>query len=294
MRRDLPSPIALRSFEAAARHLSFTLAAEELFVTQSAVSHQVRALESDLGVKLFVRLTRELRLTPSGEALLGAVRDAFDGIESVVKSLKMDSGAGPLKVGATSYFASRWLTRRLGQFSASHPAIEIHLQLTNTDPDFKRSDAEVAIAWGLAGWPDMDCVPLMPLDLIVVCSPTLLGKGDRLERLSDLHRFTLLHESGRGLWQAFFEAVGETDIAAPRSVVIDDPNVLHQACIDGQGIALGAESLLADELEHGLLVRPFDAVVRYGSYFVVSQESALRRGSVRAFREWLVAQAVDD
>ena len=128
MRRSIPSPVALRSFEAAARHLSFTRAAQELFVSQSAVSHQVRGLENELGVRLFLRLTRQLRLTDAGEALHSVLRESFDRIETTVGELKAGSAAQPLRVSMTSYFAARWLTRRLGLFSAEYPNQEMSLQ----------------------------------------------------------------------------------------------------------------------------------------------------------------------
>jgi len=155
MARNLPSPVALRAFEAAARHLSFTRAAKELFVTQSAVSHQVKALEEDLGVRLFLRLTRQLRLTEAGESLLAVLRDSFDRIEETVGKMRTGSAAGPLSVGLTPYFATRWLTRRIGRFSARHPQIEMRLHLTSAPVDFDRMDLDLAVAWGRGDWPGL-------------------------------------------------------------------------------------------------------------------------------------------
>ncbi len=291
MSRDLPSLIALRSFEAAGRSLSFTRAARELFVTQSAVSHQVRALEAELGVRLFLRLTRQLKLTEAGEALLQVVRESLDRIEETVEELKAGSGAHPLRVSLTSYFAARWLTRRLGLFFARHPEVEIHLQLSNGDIDFRRADLDLAIMWGYGDWPDVDARELMPIRLIMVCSPSLMRRGGPLKRIADLAHYPLLHESGRGLWEYYLEAIGSGAIRSERNIVMDDPNVLHQACIEGQGVALGAETLLADELDQRLLVCPFSQSVQLGGYYIVRQPGVRSRPNVSAFYEWLLAEA---
>jgi len=289
--RKLPSPIALRSFEAAARNLSFTRAAQELYVTQSAVSHQVRALEEELGIRLFLRLTRQLRLTEAGSALLLAVRGAFDRIEETVEELKASSGSSPLRISLTTYLAARWFTRRLGRFSAQHPDVEIHLQLSNDDIDFKRTELDLAIIWGYGDWQELESQLLMPLELITVCSPRLLHGGPPLSDISDLHHYPLLHESGRGLWKFYQSAVGSGDIHSGRNIVMDDPNVVHQACIEGQGIALGAETLLADELEQGSLVQPFAHSVQLGGYYIVCPPGALARPNVAAFQRWLLEEA---
>ena len=290
--RQLPSPIALRAFEAAARHLSFTLAARELFVTQSAISHQVRGLEKSLGLRLFVRMTRQLQLTRSGERLLEVVRESYDRIEDTIVALRFDVGAGPLRVSLTSYLAARWLTRRLGQFAAIHPQVEIHLQLTNGDPDFHQKDLDLAIVWSLEPWSNVVCTELIPLNLVMVCSPSLMRSGRDIKEFQDLRHYTLLHESGRNLWEYYLRNVKAKNVIGKRNVVMDDPNVLHQACIEGQGIALGAEALLFDELQQGVLVRLFSDTVRYGSYYLLHRSESRNQPNVLAFQNWLVAEAV--
>ena len=288
MSRNLPSPVALRSFEAAARNLSFTRAARELYVTQSAVSHQVRALEEELGVRLFLRLTRQLKLTDAGETLLTVVRHAYDRIEETVQEIKAGSGAFPLRVSLTSYMAARWFTRRLDRFCARHPEIEIHLLLSNTEVNIRRTDLDISIMWGYGEWTDVESIQLMPIRLIAVCSPTLLRDGPPLNQVSDLKHYPLLHESGRGLWKSYLQAVGSASTQSKRNIVMDDPNVLHQACIEGQGISLGAEALLTGELHLGQLVRPFTASVELGGYYIVCQPGARSRPNVSAFYEWLL------
>ncbi len=292
MSRTLPSPVALRAFEAAARHLSFTRAAEEMFVTQSAISHQVRALEDELGIRLFLRLTRQLRLTEAGETLLAVLRESFDRIEETVGELRAGGAAHALRVSLTSYFAARWLTRRLGRFWALHPEIEMHLHLTNGDVDFKRMDVDLAVAWGHGNWPDLESELLVPTRIIVVCSPALLAEGPPLREIADLKYHSLLDEAGQGLWRAWLEAAGAHGVAPARIVIMDDPNVVHQAAVEGQGIALGAEALLDDEISRGLLIRPFDRRVELGgAYYVVHLPGARDRANVSAFCSWLASEA---
>lgn len=291
MSRNLPSPTALRSFEASARHLSFTRAARELFVTQSAVSHQVRGLEDELGVRLFLRLPRQLRLTESGEALFLVLRDSFDRIGDTVRDLKIGNVADPLRISLTSYFAARWLTRRLGNFSAIHPEVEMQLHLINGDVDFKRMDLDFAIVWGSGDWPELEAELLMPIEITVVCSPDILASGPPLKTVADLQHYRLLHETGLALWNTWFSAIGAMDINPERNLVMDDPNVLHQAAIEGQGIALGARALLDDEISRGLLVQPFEQSVELGGYYIVHAPGARARPNVSAFIDWLIQEA---
>ena len=291
MSRSLPSPILLRAFEAAARHLSFTRAAQELFVTQSAVSHQVRSLENELGVRLFLRLTRQLRLTNAGESLLTVVRDSYDRIEDTVKEIKAGTTAHPLRISLTSYFAARWLTRRLGMFSALHPEIEIYLHLINGDVDFRRMDLDLAIVWGNGDWPDLEAELLMPIQITPVCSPDLLAGGPALNRVEDLRHHILLHEAGHELWDTWLKSNSAEDISPARNIVMNDPNVLHQAAIEGQGIALGARALLDDEITQGRLIQPFDKMVALGGYYVLHPPGARSKANISAFINWLMKEA---
>ena len=291
MSRSLPSPVSLRAFEAAARHLSFTRAAQELFVTQSAVSHQVRSLEDELGVRLFLRLTRQLRLTEAGEILLTVVRDSYDRIEDTVKEIKSGTTAHPLRISLTSYFAARWLTRRLGAFSALHPEVEIHLHLINGDVDFKRMDLDLAIVWGTGDWPNLEAELLMPIQITAVCSPELLANGPALIKVGDLRHHVLLHEAGLELWDIWLKSNKADEISPTRNIVMDDPNVLHQAAIEGQGVALGARALLDDEITRGLLVQPFDTTVELGGYYVLHPPGAGSKPNISAFISWLMREA---
>jgi len=292
MSRNIPSPVALRAFEAAARHLSFTRAAHELSVTQSAVSHQVKALEGELEVRLFLRLTRQLRLTKAGEALLAVLRDSFDRIEETINEMRSGSDAGPLNIGLTPYFASRWLTRRIGRFSAQHPDIEMRLHLANDPINFDRMDIDLAVAWGRGEWLDLVSELLVPTRVIAVCSPALVKKGPPLRDLADLRHHTLLHETDHGFWHDWLADSGAGDVTVGPSVTMNDPNVVHQAAVEGQGVALGAEAFLDDEISQGRLVQPFDRAVELdGAYYLVHPHGARNRPNVNAFCEWLSIEA---
>jgi LysR family transcriptional regulator, glycine cleavage system transcriptional activator len=291
MNRNSPSPVALRAFEAAARHLSFTLAAQELYVTQSAVSHQVKALESNLGVRLFVRLTRQLRLTEGGDQLYAVLRDSYDRIQETVDQLRHGAGAGPLRISVRPYFAARWLTRRLGHFSAQHPDIEMHLHLTNEEVDFNRTDTDLSIAWGRGRWAGLIAEHLIPGHIIAVCSPSLVANGPLLERIENLSQHTLLHESNHPLWHDWLVEAGAGNVSSNRNIAMDDPNVVHQAAIEGQGVALGVEALLEDEISQGRLVRLFDRSIELdGSYYLLHSPDARSRLNTSAFLDWMLSE----
>lgn len=245
-----------------------------------------------MGVRLFLRLTRQLRLTEAGETLLAVLRDSFDRIEETVSKMRTGSAAGPLSVGLTPYFATRWLTRRIGRFSARHPQIEMRLHLTSAPVDFDRMDLDLAVAWGRGDWPGLVAELLVPTRIIAVCSPALIQDGPPLRELADLRHHTLLQEVDHGLWRDWLAAAGAGDVTPKSSVIMDDPNVVHQAAVEGQGVALGAEALLDDEISQGRLVRPFDYSVELGgAYYLVHPPGARNRPNVKAFCEWLSVEA---
>jgi len=195
-----------------------------------------------------------------------------------------------LRISLTSYFAARWLTRRLGRFSALHPEVEIHLHLINGDADFKRTDIDIAIAWGKDDWPDLEARLLMPIRVTPVCSPMLLASGPPLREIADLKHHRLLHEAGQGLWETWLTATGVENFMPKHNIVMDDPNVLHQAAIEGQGIAIGARALLNDEITQGLLIQPFEESVELGGYYIVHPPGARTRANVSAFFNWLISE----
>jgi LysR family glycine cleavage system transcriptional activator len=292
--RNIPSPIALRAFEAAARHLSFTRAAEELNVTQAAISHQVKHLEGELNVLLFRRLTRKLLLTQEGQTLYAVVNEAFVRTEEVVEQLKSGKGNQALNVSLTPYFSAKWLTVRLSRFWAKHPDIDLRLRHSSRPGQSGQEDADLSITWGLDDWPHLDYKPLITARVVPVCSPRLL-EDKPLDTIDDLYNHTLLHESDYSLWTRWLKRVGVDHVDLKRGSTMDDSNVIMQAAIDGQGIALGSDVLCAAELESGQLVMPFDAdLCMHYSYYVVYRPGALDRPKIRAFYQWMLDEVEMD
>ena len=295
-RRRLPPLNSLRAFEAGARHLSFTRAAEELHVTQAAVSHQVRALEEHLGVRLFRRLTRRLVLTEEGRALLPAVSEAFDRIAEAAERVGRDAGrARTLTVSVTPSLGARWLVHRLGRFWREHPDIDLRLHHSIQLVDFGRDDVDMAVRWGRGGWPGVEAEFLMPAGVTPVCSPALLAGPNPLRAPADLRHHTLLHDGGYEGWLEWLTAAGVTDVDARRGPIIDDTGVVIQLALAGEGVALGPTVLVAEDLAAGRLVRPFDLRLESDiAYHLVYPSRALNRPKVKAFRDFLLAEAARD
>ena len=292
MRRDLPPLNALRAFEAAARLLSFTRAADELAVTQAAISHQVKSLEEWLGVLLFQRLPRRLALTDSGRELLETIRDAFDRIEVGVARARRNDGGGPLTVTVVPSFAAKWLVPRLGRFQAQHPDIEVRIA---ADTRLTRFDdgVDVAIRAGRGHWPDLVCERLMSEELYPVCSPRLLAGPVRLVEPDDLRHHTLLHDDFEHDWRMWLQAAGVSGVDWRRGPRFSDSSMVVQAAVEGQGIALARSALAQEDLKAGRLVRPFRIDLASDlAYYIVCPPSHIGRQKVRAFRDWLMKEAV--
>lgn len=288
----LPSLNALRAFEAGARHLSFTKAAEELHVTQAAISHQVKALEAELGVALFRRFTRRLELTTAGQRLLPPISEAFGRIGHAVAELKQGDAERPLTVSVISCFSGKWLVPRLSRFHAAHPDIDLRFHHTVALADFARDEVDMAVRWGPGGWPGVEAELLKPEAQTPVCSPALLDDEKPLHRPEDLRHHVLLHDYDHDDWLRWLSMMGVEGVEARRGPVFDDSNVLIEAVIDGQGVALGDPSLLRGELESGRLVQPFDLVLPSDwAYYIVYPPGALKQPKVRAFRDFLLAEA---
>lgn len=294
MAARFPPMNTLRAFEAAARTLSFTKAAEELFVTQAAISHQIKTLEDALGVKLFKRLNRALMLTEEGQAFLPPVRDALDLIAGGVQKLARVDATGPLFVTTLPSFAAGWLVPRLPRFRALHPEIEVRLTASERLVDFDRDDVDVAVRYGRGIYPNLVVERFMEEELFPVCAPRLTQEGPHpLKTLDDLKYHTLLHDEMDVGWDVWLKAAGLHDVNAKAGPGFDMSALVTQAAIDGQGVALGRSTLVAGALEAGLLVRPFDLTLPIDwAYYVVCPPESYDRPKVRAFREWLTAEAV--
>jgi DNA-binding transcriptional LysR family regulator len=290
MPRPLPPLNALRAFEAAARHLSFTNAAQELHVTQAAISHQVKSLEAILGVKLFRRLTRSLLLTDDGQALLPGLRDGFDRIAQAVERVGQASGGGALTVSLMTTFALGWLVPRLPRFQAAHPEVDVRLTTTQRLIDFAREDVDVAIRYGHGNWPGLRCDKLFDDYLTPLCAPDM---AKRLKAHTDLKGLPLLTTSGGpDEWGAWFTQAGLKDFPRTLGTSFDSTLIAVQASIQGVGIAIGDPYFFADDIAAGRLAQPFKLVVNFGkAYWFVSPEQTASRPKVEAFRAWCLAES---
>ena len=209
MKRTLPPLNGLRAFEAAARHMSFTDAADELSVTQAAISHQVRGLEQRLGLKLFVRRNRSLLLSEAGQAYLPAVRAAFDQLNEATEKLLQKDRGGHLTVTTTASFATKWLVPRLGGFQRANPEIDVRISTGTGLIDFSREDVDIGIRYGRGQWPGLIAERLVGEDVMPVCAPSLVKGPNPLKKPADLKRFTLLHiGSFPDDWQVWLTAAG--------------------------------------------------------------------------------------
>lgn len=289
MGRRLPPLNSLKCFEAAGRLLSFTRAARELNVTQAAISHQIKVIEEYLGVALFERYPRRLALTEQGKALLPEVIEAFDRVSAAISTLGKDHFSNMISVRLAPSFAAKWLSPRLKYFWLQYPEIDLCLFHAHAAVDFEREEIDIAVTYGKGDWSGVVADKLLSLDFFPVCSPVFLHNDKPLTSIDNLHYYTLLHDANYECWRDWLKLAGLTDVQADKGTIIDDTNVLIQAAIDGQGIALGSTTFVDDHLESGRLVRPFDVILENEfSYYVVCPESHLKNPAVLAFKEWLL------
>jgi LysR family transcriptional regulator, glycine cleavage system transcriptional activator len=292
MSRSLPPLNALRAFEAAARHLSFTTAAAELNVTQAAISHQIKALEDRLGLKLFRRVGRGLLLTDAAQAYLAEIAAAFDRIAGATRRLHQHDAAGVLSATVLPSFAAKWLLPRLGRFRAAHPEIDLRISSSVEQIDLAREDFDFALRAGSGQYLGMRSDLILTESFFPVCSPALLSGPNRLRVPADLRAHTLLHDEPRDLWQLWLKTVGLTDIDATRGPGFSDSGMLIQAAVEGQGVAIAKGTLAGDDLRAGRLVRPFDQSLPANySYWLVCPEPSAERPKIVAFRDWILAEA---
>jgi LysR family glycine cleavage system transcriptional activator len=304
MASRLPGLGAFATFEAAARHQSFSRAAEELNVTPAAVSYLVRGLETQLKVKLFHRTKRVVRLTEAGRILSDGVTNALGDIGRAVERLRAADKTTMLRVTTTPSFAIKWLVPRLDGFLKLYPEVDVRVDLSVRTVDLAREDMDVAIRFGAGHYPGMQAERLMTDTLTPVCSPRLL-KGKRpVRHPRDLKQFTLIHVDWQGDWRGlggtwptwamWMASAGITDIDTSRGLYFDQGVAAIQAAIDGQGVALGDSSLITTDLAEGRLVRLFDHAVAapaHFAYWTVVTPPAAERPLVRAFCDWLRAEA---
>ena len=293
MAAHIPPMQALRAFEATARAQSLTRAAEALNLTHGAISHQIKGLEADLGVRLVERAGRGIRLTDEGARFAVRVRSALAEIADAVREVSERRNPRHLGVSVLPSFAARWLLPRIGHFIARHPDIDLDVSSNAGLADFAREDIDVAIRWGLGDWPGVVTEELMDDVYFPVCSPRFAG--GRLPRVpADLARGTLLRADDE-TWKAWFEAAGLDWPEPTRGPTFNDSALMLQAAADGQGIALARSSLIGNDLHNGVLVRLFDVVYRGPRrLFLVYPPRAASAAKVALFRAWLKEEVAAD
>jgi LysR family glycine cleavage system transcriptional activator len=294
MLRRLPPLNALKAFEAAARHESFTRAAQELCVTQGAVSHQVKALEARLGLKLFNRERQRLVITEAGRDYLAVVRDALDRLAAGTERLMQRQASGVVTVSTSPDFAAKWLVHRLGRFAELHPDIDLRISASTHHVDFAREDVDLAVRHGDGDWPGLDAVRLCREQLFPVCSPALACAGRGIQKASDLLKLPLLRLQDWKTWARWFDAAGISAPAVP-GPVLNRASMLIDAAVDGHGVALARTALAACDLLNGRLVRPIGvSLPMASSYWIVCPKATSRVAKVATFRTWLLEEAGED
>ena len=298
MAKLLPGTRALRTFEAAARHLNFTRAADELGLTPAAVSHQIKEIEDQLDLVPFTRTCRTIRLTDAGYVLLDASVDALDLLNRAVsRARKMTRGTALLKVTLDAQFATKWLMRRVDDFRTQKPGIELRFDITYDVRDFDLDDVDVGIRFGTGKYPGLITHRLFENIIIPVCSPALLASGPPLKEPRDLFNHTLAHIewSRQGVtwpnWRMWMQAAGVDDFDDSRTLVFGSSTDATQAALDGNAVALADFAMVANDLSQGRLVRPFELGIKVApefAYFLVYPETAKDDARVIAFREWLL------
>ena len=288
--RRLPPLNALKMFEASARNLSFSGASEELFVTPSAVSHQVKALENFLGVELFHRSNRKVTLTTQGEQYLASVKHAFDEIEMATHRLSVTQGASVVQISVAPNFLIRWLMPRMSRFRALFPDVELQINASMGLLDFDRSSTDMAVYYGSGEWDDIEVEFLRKVMLVPVCGPGLLETGPPLEKPSDLVNHTLIYVSKRTWeWDNWLKKAGVEFITPKGSMQLSSGQLTTAAAQENLGVALADQTLISREVESGKLVVPFDIPLdtKKAFYLVYRKHRPLTKG-MEAFRNWLM------
>ncbi|AZO27010.1 transcriptional regulator GcvA [Mesorhizobium sp. M1B.F.Ca.ET.045.04.1.1] len=304
MSKLLPGTRALRTFQAAARHLNFTRAADELGLTPAAVSHQIKEIEDQLDLVLFTRTSRTIRLTEAGNVLFEASIDALDLLSrAVTRARKMTRGTALLKITLDAQFATKRLMRRVDDFRRQRPGIELRFDIASKLRDFDRDDVDVGIRFGAGKYPGLCADRLFENVIIPVCSPALLRSGPSLNEPRDLFHHMLAHIewSRQGItwpnWRMWMAAAGVDDFDDSRTIVFDNSTDVVQAALDGVAVALADFAMVANDLSEGRLIRPFELGIKVApefAYFLVYPEAVKDDARIVAFREWLLDEVAKD
>lgn len=295
MSNRLPPLNALRAFEASARQLSFTRAAEELFVTQAAISHQIKSLEDFLGIKLFMRKNRALLLSEEGQAYYLDIKDVFNAINEATERLFARGEKGAITVSTQPSFAIQWLVPRLNAFYALHPDIDVRIKAVDQPENSLTGDVDVAIYFGRGHWADIDAEQLQKEYLIPVCSPLLLQGKKPLDKVEDLINHTLLHDTSRRDWKRWFKQVNVKATNVNHGPIFSHSAMVVQAAMHGQGVALAHSFLAKPDIDAGRLICPFEDVLESkNAYYVVCRDRQVDLGKIAAFREWVLDTVAQD
>ena len=301
MSRPIPPLNPLRTFEVAARHLSFTRAAEELFVTAAAVSHQIKTLEESLGVVLFVRQRKSLELTKAGEAYLPGIQRAFKQMAEATHQLHLRGNPSILRINVPPTFAVKWLIPRLVRFLKAHPAIDVKVSTSAQSVDFDREGFDLAVRYGRGVYPGLRAELCLPVEVFPVCSPALLQGEHRLRVPADLKHHTLLHDDSTYTdvsnpnWAMWLNHAGVEGVDATRGPSFSPSHLVINAAIDGLGVALAKRNWVEKDIEEGRLVRPFDISLPVEfSYFLVYPESRADDQMIATFVDWVRGEVAKD
>lgn len=285
--RRLPNLAALRAFEAAARHQNFSRAAEEIHVTHGAISHQIRALEEELGIALFARHGKRIAITPEGERFAVTLRKALGDIAAAAAALRAESKHKRLTITALPSFAARWLSPRIGRFIEQHPDLEVILQSSGHLTDFVRESVDIGIRFGRGHYPGLVVEKLLDDYYYPVVSPRF--NGGKLPRTpAEMAKCPLLRCEGEP-WTPWFRAAGLDLLEPAAGLVFQDSSMLVRAAAEGHGIALARHVVALTDLASGDVVRLFDIASQCSlSYFLVCPQESLQKPQVQAFRQWML------
>jgi len=292
----LPPLKAVWYFESASRHLNFSKAADELNVTHSAISHQIRALEEWVGQPLFERGARGLRLTESGQQFMPPVRAAFQQLVQAGQAVRLTAHGGPLTVSVLPSLAAKWLVPRLCDFRSHHADIDVRISATAQLESVGRGDIDIGIRYGCGTWPDLESELLLHDDLFPICSPSLLDGPKALREPRDIANFPLLSDSDwrpaeYEFWHQWFELAEISELGLKPDMTFNATNLMIDAVIAGLGVGLGNTMLAGADLAAGRLVKPFELSLKLETgYFLVYWPGALKRPKIKAFRDWMVDQ----
>lgn len=282
----------LRAFDVAARTLNLSAAAEAMNVTHAAVSKQVKQLEDRLGVKLFERLPRGLKLTPHGALLAEGTREAFDRLASALQDVSTPTVRRKLTVSTFASLAARWLMPRVQGFASKFPEVDLKVETTTRLTDFSRDDVDIGIRFGRGQYPGLHVVPLFKPKEIIVASPALLKRGPPLHTFADLQHHTLLHDDSYRSWIRWLSSVGAKNVDARRGIICGDRNGMLQAALEGQGVAIASEVFAARDLAANRLVKVFEQeLVAEFAIYAVCLPRRLKDPLISGMLEWLAYEA---